>query len=82
METGRKNIYSGKISYEPFWTTIKKKGIRKIDLRSKEFNLSPTLINKLKNNGNITTDTIAYLCYKLSCKIEDIVKYIPIEKKD
>lgn len=71
----RKNIYEGSISYERLWETLKRRGYRKQDLKGEEFNLSPTLVNRLAKNENVSVDTIMYLCYKLNCQPCDILEY-------
>lgn len=73
----RKNIYSGSISYSRLWDTIERRGITKADLKNKDkFNLSPTLVNRLIKNQNVSVDTIMYLCDKLNCQPCDIVEYV------
>lgn len=71
----RKNVYSGVISYDRLWETLKRRGIKKQDLKGEEFNLSPTLVNRLVKNENVAVDTIMYLCDKLDCQVCDILEY-------
>ena len=72
----RKNTYSGSISYSNLWETMKRRNITKVDLKDKDkFNLSPTLVNKLVKNQNVSVDTIMYLCDKLDCQPCDILSY-------
>lgn len=71
----RINEYKGTVSYEKLWQLLEKKGLMKKDLREGEFNLSPTLVTKLSKNGNVSVDTIMYLCYKLDCQPSDIMEY-------
>lgn len=63
------------ISYEPFYETLKKKGITTYRLIN-EFNVSRSLIDRLKHNKPITTVTLNDLCVFLDCKVEDILKYV------
>lgn len=75
-ETKRKNIYDGNISYSRLWETMERRGVKKIDLKNKDtFNMSPTLVNKLVKNQNVSVDTIMYLCEKLDCQPCDILEY-------
>lgn len=75
-ESKRKNVYNGSISYARLWETMERRGIRKIDLKNKDsFNMSPTLVNKLVKNQNVSVDTIMYLCEKLDCQPCDILEY-------
>ena len=73
----RKNEYEGSISYGRLWETMERRGVTKADLKNPEtFNLSPTLVNRLVKNSNVSVDTIMYLCYKLNCQPCDIVEYV------
>lgn len=65
------------ISYEPFYKTIKEKGISTYKLIN-TYNVSRSLIDRLKHNKPITTVTINDLCILLDCKVENILEY----KKD
>lgn len=63
------------ISYEPFYKTLKKKGITTYKLIN-SYGLSRSLIDRLKHNKPITTVTINDLCKILDCEISDILVYI------
>ncbi len=63
------------ISYEPFYKTMKEKGISTYRLIN-EFNVSRSLLDRLKHNKPITTVTINDLCRFLDCKVEDIILYV------
>ena len=64
------------ISYEPLYRTMKEKGISTYKLVN-EFNVSRSLLDRLKHNKPITTVTINDLCTFLNCKVEDILVFIP-----
>ncbi len=64
------------ISYEPFYKTIKERGISTYKLIN-QFNVSRSLLDRLKHNKPISTVTLNDLCTILSCKVEDILIYIP-----
>ena len=66
------------ISYELFYVTLKSKGMSTYKLIN-EYNISRSLLDRLRHNKPITTVTIADLCKILDCNIEDIVKYIKDE---
>lgn len=72
----REKQYSGKISYKKLFDLMEEKHIKKRDLRE-EYNISPTIINRLNNNSNVAVDTIMYLCEILNCQPENIMEYIP-----
>ena len=62
------------ISYEPFYKTIKEKGITTYQLIN-TFGVSRSLLDRLKHNKHITTRTLDDLCGYLHCRIEDIVVF-------
>lgn len=68
------------ISYNKLFELMKKKGIKKIDLRKK--GLSPTIVDRLVKNQNVNTSTIIYLCELLNCQPGDIFEYIPHEQQN
>lgn len=77
-EEKRKNKYEGSISYSRLWETMKRRGVTKADLKDPaKYNLSPTLVNRLVKNSNVSVDTIMYLCERLNCQPCDILEYIP-----
>ena len=63
------------ITYEPFYRTLKEKNITTYKLIT-QYNVSRSLIDRLKHNKPVTTVTLNDLCKILSCRIEDIVEYI------
>lgn len=64
------------ISYEPFYKTIKERGISTYKLIN-QFNVSRSLLDRLKHNKPISTVSLNDLCTILSCKVDDILIYIP-----
>ena len=64
------------ISYEPFWNTLKKKGISTYTLINKH-HISSATIARMKSGGGISTMKIDDFCRILKCKTEDIIEYIP-----
>lgn len=71
----RKNTYSGAISYRRLWETMERRNVKKVELKT-SFNLSPTLVNRLVKNQNVSVDTIMYLCDRLDCQPCDILEYV------
>lgn len=63
------------ISYDPLYKTLKEKGITTYRLIN-EFNVSRSLLDRLKHNKPITTVTLNDLCTFLDCNVEDILVYI------
>ena len=72
----RKNEYKGTLCYDGLFRRLNEKGLTQKDLREK-FNLSPTLVSRLRKNSNVSLDTLLYLCDRLNCKLQDIVQYTP-----
>ena len=64
------------ITYDRLWETMKKRGITQYHLIKRE-KFSAGQIGRLKNNMTVSTQTLDTLCRLLSCRIEDIVTYIP-----
>lgn len=62
------------ITYEPFYRTLKEKGISTYKLIN-NFNVSRSLLDRLKHNKPISTQTIDDLCNYLDCRVEDILLY-------
>lgn len=65
------------ITYEPFYRTLKARGISTYKLIN-QFNISRSLLDRLKHNKPISTVTLNDLCAFLDCRVEDIIEY----KKD
>lgn len=63
------------ISYKPFWETIERKKITQYQL-IKKYNMSNSLIDKLKHNKNIRLSTIDDICMMLDCRIENVVEIV------
>jgi DNA-binding Xre family transcriptional regulator len=63
------------ISYEPFYQTMKKKGLSTYKLVN-DYGLSRSLLDRLKHNKPISTVTLNDLCNILDCRVEDIMLFI------
>ncbi|MBP3505653.1 MAG: helix-turn-helix domain-containing protein [Lachnospiraceae bacterium] len=71
------------ISYENFFEILKINGISQNEAIRKNI-INARLLNALKHNKCITTDSINNLCNKLHCTPSDIISYKPdiIEETD
>ena len=67
------------ISYEPFYKTIKEKGISTYKLIN-QYGISRSLIDRLKHNKPISTVTLNDLCTILQCTVQDVLVFIPDDK--
>ena len=61
------------ITYEPFFETLKRKGITTYKLIN-EYNFSKGTLDSLKQNKNITMETLNYICNLLECEVDDVIK--------
>ena len=68
------------ISYEPFFRTMRRRGLTTYKL-IKEYGVSSSLIDRLKHNKPITTVTLNDLCGILRCEIHDVLAYTPDHKQ-
>ena len=67
------------ITYEPFYRTLKERGMSTYKLIH-QYNVSRSLLDRLKHNKPLSTVTLDDLCKILSCKVEDILVYTPDEE--
>jgi len=65
--------------YDPFWQTLKASGESTYTL-IKNHHISSSTIDKLRKNKPLNTTTINDLCRILSCKVEEIICYVPSEQ--
>ena len=64
------------ISYEPFYKTLKEKGVSTYKLIN-QYGISRSLLDRLKHDKPISTVTLDDLCKILSCNVEDILVFKP-----
>ncbi len=62
------------ISYDPFYKTLKEKGVSTYKLIN-EYGISRSLLDRLKHNRPISTVTLNDLCTILHCRVEDVLVY-------
>ncbi len=62
------------ITYEPFYKTLKEKGVSTYKLIN-DYGVSRSLLDRLKHNRPISTVTLNDLCGILHCKVEDILRF-------
>ena len=67
------------IKYDKLWKTMKDKGITQYML-VKEYNISKSLLHRLRNNQGVNMNTIDTLCDILDCYIEDIATHYNSEE--
>ena len=69
------------IDYSPFWETLKNSSETTYTLINKH-HLSSSTLDKLRNNKPVNTTTLNDLCRILSCRVEDVLVYIPDETEE
>ena len=67
------------IKYDKLWETMKDKGITQYML-VKAYNISKSLLHRLRNNQGVNMNTIDTLCDILDCDIEDIATHYNSEE--
>ncbi len=60
-------------SYQPFWDSLKKRGITQYMLIH-EYHISRGTIHKLRHNAGMQLNTIANLCHLLDFRIDEFVQ--------
>lgn len=67
------------ISYAPLWATMKQKGVTTYQLIHRH-SFSRGTLDSLKQGRNISTATLDDLCRILSCRVEEVLEYLPEER--
>lgn len=65
------------ISFDKLKLLLNDKGLKKFYLRQN--GISPAIVDKMLNNGDISTVTINKVCKLLDCQPGDIMEYVPDE---
>ena len=61
------------ISYQPLWDTLKKRSMRKEDLRLAA-GLTTNMIANMGKGKNISMETLVRICEALNCGILDVIE--------
>ena len=61
------------VSYKKLWKLLIDRDMQKREL-CELAGISQSSITKMKNGGNVTTDTLMKICVALECNIEDIME--------
>lgn len=67
-----------KISYEPFFRTLKEKNIS--TYRIFKLGLNSTTYYRIKDGESVTIETIRHICEILDCDVSDVVECIEIQE--
>lgn len=68
------------VSYRKLWHLLLDKKLKKIDLERKA-GVSHYAVLQLSNDKDVSTEVLTKICDALDCGIDDIVDFIPSEKK-
>ena len=63
------------ISYEPLYKTMKDRNITTYKL-IKDYNISRSLLDRLKHDKPISTVTLNDLCNILDCRVENVILFV------
>ena len=66
------------IYYQPFYETLKAKGMTEYQLIYKH-GFSSHILYRMKHGETITLKTLDTLCFILDCGVDDIIRYVPDE---
>jgi len=69
------------VSYKRLWKLLIDKNMKKRDLKEAA-KLSPSLMSSLNQDKSVTVNTLSRICEVLDCRIEDIMEFVPEEKKE
>ncbi len=69
------------IVYDPFWKTMKERGLTTYQLINRHGYSSHTT-HRLRHNKGISTSLINELCILLDCRVEDILLFLPETEKN
>ena len=64
------------LKFDKAFELMKKKGLTIYKIR-KEKIITETTLQRMRQNGNVTTDAIANLCKALNCQPGDLMEYVP-----
>ena len=64
------------IVYDPFWRTLKDRGISTYKMIHR-LGYSSSTLYRLRHNKGISSRLIDDLCKLLDCRVEDILEYVP-----
>ena len=67
------------IDFTPLWETMSRKQVTQYQLLKN--GLDNKTLDTLKKNRNITLSTLEKLCQMLDCTPNDVVQFIPDDKK-
>ena len=67
------------IKYDPFWNTLKVRGVSTYTLIN-NYGISSATIDRIRKGDGISTHKIDDLCTILNCRVEDIIVFVDDKK--
>jgi len=64
------------ITFNKFFDYIKQKNMSQNELLKRDI-INPRLLNALRNNKSVTTNSLNNICNRLNCTPNDIMEYTP-----
>ncbi|MCI9141751.1 MAG: helix-turn-helix transcriptional regulator [Lachnospiraceae bacterium] len=68
------------ISYEPLWSTMKKRGITKYQLIY-HWGISSNTLRRIGHGEPISSTTLNELCLILDCSVQDVLQFSATEEE-
>lgn len=62
------------ISYEPLWSLLRGRGLKKIDL-VRQFGLSPSALKKLEKGEPVSLNVLGTICVRFGVGPESVVEF-------
>lgn len=72
-------VVTALIDFTPLWETMRRKQVTQYQLLKN--GLDNKTLDTLKKNRNITLSTLEKICLMLDCTPNDVVQFIPDDKK-
>lgn len=67
------------IAFEKAFELMKEKGLTSYRIRKDKI-ITETTLQRMRQNGNVTTDAIGNLCKALNCQPGDLMEWVPDEE--
>ncbi len=68
------------VTYNKLWHLLLDRGMKKKDLQQAAGLTNHTML-KLRNDMDITTETIGKICKALDCQMDDIMEFVPSDDR-
>lgn len=68
------------VTYKKLWHILIDRNMKKKDLQA-QAGLTKYALNKLSRGEDVTTETLGKICAALNCTTDDIIEFVPDERK-